>query len=231
MRSWKACAVLFVVSALMLPCVLAAPDALAWPCQEDIRKFCKDVVPGSGRLDRCLREHQDEISLECREVRLGIKEKVTGFIDECAGDMKKFCGNVPGGDARIARCLKEHEAKLSPECRARAKGLKELMGRGNPCYGDQEEFCGDVVPGQGRILECMLEYRPDLSDGCNAYIEDTLLQLKRKVTEHVKGVMDACRGDIQKHCSGLPPGLKRLENCLNEHEKDLSDTCRDRLKK
>ncbi len=104
------------------------------------------------------------------------------------------------GDARIARCMKEHEAELSPACRARAKELKELMGRDSPCYGDQEEFCGDVVPGEGRILDCMIEHRPDLSTGCNAYIEDALLQAKEKVKAHVQGFMSDCRQDIQKHC-------------------------------
>jgi hypothetical protein len=36
-------------------------------CAEDIAKFCQDVQPGGGRLVRCLKEHADEISAECRE--------------------------------------------------------------------------------------------------------------------------------------------------------------------
>jgi len=218
------------LSTLLFALAGPTPDAVAWPCQEDIETFCQGVVPGSGRLDRCLREHQEEISQECREVRLGIRDKVYGFVDACAEDVKRLCGNVAGGDARIARCLKAHEAELSPVCRDRADALKELMGKGNPCYADQERFCGNVVPGEGRILECMLEYRPDLSEGCNAYIEDTLLRVKEKVTEEVQGFMDACRGDIQKYCRGLAPGQGRLVKCLEAHEKDLSETCRQRLK-
>ena len=36
-------------------------------CQDDIRKFCKKVKPGEGRIPRCLREHQKELSGDCRK--------------------------------------------------------------------------------------------------------------------------------------------------------------------
>ncbi len=229
MKSWRTRAVLVAAAALLFLSLMPDPIALAWPCQEDIRTFCKEVVPGSGRVDSCLKEHQDEISQECREARLGIKEKVRGAVDACAGDVMKFCKGVALGDARIARCMKEHEAELSPACRAQAKELKELMGRDSPCYGDQEEFCGDVVPGDGGVLDCMLEHRPDLSTGCNAHIEDTLLQVKEKVKERVQGFMADCRQDISKHCRGLPPGQGRIVGCLKEHKSELSDPCRGRL--
>jgi len=37
------------------------------PCVEDIAKFCKDVQPGGGRIVRCLKEHESELSPECNE--------------------------------------------------------------------------------------------------------------------------------------------------------------------
>jgi len=206
------------------------PSAFAWPCQEDILKFCKEVTPGSGRLDRCLREHQDEVSRECREKRLGIREKVRGTLDACLPDVKKFCEGVPAGQARIVRCLKEHEAELSSPCRTRAQELKDLVGKGHPCYEDQETFCGDVVPGAGRILNCMADHRPDLSNACNAYIEETLIQIKEKVVEVGQDFMDACKVDLQKYCRGSPPGKGRLVNCLREHENEISGACRAKVK-
>lgn len=36
-------------------------------CADDIDKFCKDVQPGRGNMARCLREHKDELSPECKE--------------------------------------------------------------------------------------------------------------------------------------------------------------------
>ncbi len=35
-------------------------------CGDDVRKFCKDVQPGGGRIVKCLKEHESELSSECR---------------------------------------------------------------------------------------------------------------------------------------------------------------------
>jgi hypothetical protein len=35
-------------------------------CQSDAAKFCADVSPGGGGLVRCLRQHESELSAECK---------------------------------------------------------------------------------------------------------------------------------------------------------------------
>ena len=35
-------------------------------CKEDVQKFCKDVQPGDGGILRCLKEHEQELSPECK---------------------------------------------------------------------------------------------------------------------------------------------------------------------
>ncbi|HSQ77370.1 MAG TPA: cysteine rich repeat-containing protein [Nitrospirota bacterium] len=35
-------------------------------CQDDAQKFCRDINPGSGRIVRCLKEHENELSPECK---------------------------------------------------------------------------------------------------------------------------------------------------------------------
>lgn len=35
-------------------------------CNEDVQKFCKDVKPGGGGIVRCLKEHESELSPECK---------------------------------------------------------------------------------------------------------------------------------------------------------------------
>jgi hypothetical protein len=209
---------------------LPDPSANAWPCQEEIQKFCKDVKPGGGRVNQCLRKHEAEISTECREARLEMKEKVRGTLEACEEDRRKFCSGVAGGKARIARCMKEHEAELSPECRARSADLKDLMGPGNPCHPDQEKFCANVVPGEGRVLNCMAEHRPELSEACNVFIAGTLNQVREKITEEAQAFMDACRDDVQRYCRGIPAGKNRLVNCLREHEGEISGACKTKVR-
>lgn len=35
-------------------------------CEGDLDKFCKDVMPGGGRLIKCLREHESDLTAECK---------------------------------------------------------------------------------------------------------------------------------------------------------------------
>jgi hypothetical protein len=35
-------------------------------CQDDAMKLCQDVKPGGGRIINCLREHEKELSPECK---------------------------------------------------------------------------------------------------------------------------------------------------------------------
>ena len=37
-------------------------------CKEDISKYCKDIQPGRARIVRCLKEHDADISADCRVV-------------------------------------------------------------------------------------------------------------------------------------------------------------------
>jgi Cysteine rich repeat len=37
-------------------------------CAKDIDTFCKGVVPGGGRILRCLSGHRDELAPDCREI-------------------------------------------------------------------------------------------------------------------------------------------------------------------
>jgi hypothetical protein len=88
------------------------------PCADDIAKFCKDVKPGGGRLVRCLKEHEKELSPSCKARMEEARKKLKNAQQACADDVQKFCKDIKPGQGRIVNCLREHQKDLSPACQA-----------------------------------------------------------------------------------------------------------------
>jgi Cysteine rich repeat len=87
----------------------------------------------------------------------------------CAEDAKKFCPGMQPGGGHIAKCMKEHEAELSPACQSRIAAAKQRMEQvKEECKGDAEKFCKGVKPGQGRILSCLKSHQSELAPACAA---------------------------------------------------------------
>ncbi len=89
------------------------------PCAGDVQKFCKDVQPGAGRIARCLKEHENDLSLACKRQMAEVKKGVHEFREACEDDVLRLCAGVKPGGGRIIKCLKENENELSPECKAK----------------------------------------------------------------------------------------------------------------
>lgn len=91
------------------------------PCAADVKKFCGDVKPGEGRIARCMKSHEKDLSPACREHEAAVKARVKEAHEACRGDVEKFCKDVKPGGGRIIACLKSHEKDLSPACREQHK--------------------------------------------------------------------------------------------------------------
>jgi hypothetical protein len=86
-------------------------------CKADEEKFCKDVKQGQGRIVRCMKAHENELSQACKEQIAEEREKEQEFVRSCRADDTKFCKDVKRGGGRIINCLKQHEAELSQACK------------------------------------------------------------------------------------------------------------------
>ena len=87
----------------------------------------------------------------------------------CAADAKKFCGDVQPGQGGIAKCMKAHEAELSPACREGMKARAEKAERvRKECKPDVEKFCQGIAPGGGRIQACLKSREAELQPACAA---------------------------------------------------------------
>jgi hypothetical protein len=110
------------LAALALCALLVAgaeAPAAQGPCADDVAKYCKDVKPGGGRLARCLKDNEKQLSPACKASIEDSREKAKEAHQACADDVQKHCKGVKPGQGRIVKCLKEHEKDLSPECKAK----------------------------------------------------------------------------------------------------------------
>jgi Cysteine rich repeat len=88
------------------------------PCKADIEKFCKEVKPGKGRIIRCMKAHENEVSQACKNAIAAEREKEKEFKNACSSDVAKFCKGTKRGQGRVISCLKSHQAELAAPCKA-----------------------------------------------------------------------------------------------------------------
>jgi hypothetical protein len=92
-------------------------------CRQDAEKLCPGLK-GKEQV-RCLKVHQEELSMDCKVNIAEGRQMVRDVKDACAPDIKKHCAGIEIGGGRIRRCLKAHEAELSDPCKAQIAAVKE----------------------------------------------------------------------------------------------------------
>ena len=116
-----------VVAVLVLFAVAPAMARTPSACDGDVEKLCHGVEPGGGRVFSCLHTHASELSPDCKQALREVKQapgkhrwlsSSSAWAGVCSGDVATLCKDIPSGAGRIAECLKQHEASLSPACKA-----------------------------------------------------------------------------------------------------------------
>lgn len=134
---------LIAASALSLALIAVGAPANAQKkaCQADVEKFCSKVEPGQGRIRKCLQEHSDELSAECKtalekrkKAAQTRKAKRTPPAERrakhqadsqkravCTADIEKYCKEFKGKNEQMMACLREHKADFSEECQKKVE--------------------------------------------------------------------------------------------------------------
>ncbi len=90
----------------------------------------------------------------------------------CRADAEKLCKDVQPGDGRLARCLKQREASVSPACKdAMAQARQKMQALREACRGDAKQYCRSVKHAHGRMLTCLKQNEAKLSEGCRAAMQ------------------------------------------------------------
>lgn len=88
----------------------------------------------------------------------------------CRTDVATFCQNAEKGGGRM-RCLKENQAKLSPECQTAVTERTQAAGNfRQACKSDRETLCAGVERGGGRLMQCLKENQAKLTPACGEAI-------------------------------------------------------------
>ncbi len=91
----------------------------------------------------------------------------------CKQDVAQFCGDVPRGGGRIARCLHQHEDQISPMCKARMDAVREEGKEvAQACRDDVQKQCRGVQRGGGRIIQCLRMHESDISPQCRSKLDE-----------------------------------------------------------
>ena len=92
-------------------------------CAKDIKKYCKTVTPGEGRLIYCMQAHEDKISARCTyelgETASSVQSSADALKDgiiACKAEITGVCGKTLPGQGRLAACLIANKSTASKDC-------------------------------------------------------------------------------------------------------------------
>jgi hypothetical protein len=100
------------VAALVLAASGMARADIMDACRGDYMRLCATVLPGEGRIARCLAENRPSLSPAC--------EKSLTAAMACKTDIEAFC-RASSGLRELRACLAGVGGKLTAQCQASLK--------------------------------------------------------------------------------------------------------------
>ncbi|MBY2923824.1 MULTISPECIES: cysteine rich repeat-containing protein [Rhizobium] len=99
-----------------------AVSTLANDCGSDIKKFCKGLNLGSGRIQNCLETHAAKVSPTCTATLASVTSSIgqrlaaqSSFTTICKHYVAQFCSGVVG-EGNILSCLNKATRVNEGQC-------------------------------------------------------------------------------------------------------------------
>jgi hypothetical protein len=100
-----------------------AMTQLAASCGADIKKICKGLNLGGGRIKNCLQKNAAQVSQPCNATLASVitsiqaREKAQASVTSvCKNDANRLCNGVKLGDAHMLTCLVKASGAVSRKC-------------------------------------------------------------------------------------------------------------------
>jgi hypothetical protein len=105
-------------------------------CKQDIKKYCRTVTPGEGRMIYCMEAHEDKISAKCvfelRDAATSVQTTADALRDgviACKAEIAGVCGKIQPGQGRIAACLLTNKSTASSGCAEAIKKIEAMAAQ------------------------------------------------------------------------------------------------------
>uniref|UniRef100_A0A6U9KYV4 Golgi apparatus protein 1 n=1 Tax=Zooxanthella nutricula TaxID=1333877 RepID=A0A6U9KYV4_9DINO len=222
-----------------------ANPVAARACAMDVQNYCSDARP--GMVHQCLRKVISKLDPKCREVELrqGSLEAQDITLkpllqQACTSAIRRFCADIPPGEARVLQCLQDKrgepsfpqrcKSELEDDMEASSHDWRLKYGVHEQCQSTAQRLCPEAVSGakQGEkapVLTCLKQKFQQVEDpGCKQ-------QLRRFIRSGIGNiklapvVYDKCIEDVQTFCSDVAPGHGQVHQCLMNNRNSLSQAC------
>jgi len=207
------------------------PGLLA-ACQTDQQALCKDMLPGRGRVIKCLKDNRHMLNNPgCRIATTRMLTRAADnwkldrpLAEACLEDVQKLCKNIPAGEGRVHECLRKVPQEVSPECQAAEARLEAQEAediRLKPmimkvCSDAISTHCPNVHPGDSRVITCLQEKStlPEFPSMC-AKRMTALARRSALFVAFNPRVLRSCQQELEKQCPGMnatdvPGGVRCL---------------------
>jgi hypothetical protein len=117
-------------AAIGLACLLMPAPSLAevqTPCNETVNKYCKDVIPGNGRIMKCLNDHRDDQSIACKDWIEDQQKSMQELMAVCPEDIMRWCRNASTDKVSIYYCLLDNYISLRLDCRSKLGEVRDRL--------------------------------------------------------------------------------------------------------
>lgn len=203
-----------------------------------------EAMHHQGATLACLGEHLSSLTKDCRRQVLRTTElqaddyhKDRSLFFACRNDREKFCAEVPAGDGRVYKCLREHsdEKTMSQQCRHEIQRREQSVVedyktsytlrtacdkdlKASQCLSGADGLT-DVIQ-LGHIILCLEDYGHrgyPVDGGCLTELDSHRRTLMSDYSLSPE-LVDRCRPEIDSVCSqhrNLADG--KMIHCLIEH--------------
>jgi hypothetical protein len=89
----------------------------------------------------------------------------------CKADADKLCAGATDREGRM-KCMKDHQADLSPACQAEMQKMKEKFEAfKTDCGSDMQKYCSTAEDGPWAKRKCLQDHQADLTPACQAHLQ------------------------------------------------------------